>query len=245
MLKTILIAIAMFTVSANANIAEKIIEKYNDARGGLEAINGIQNWHLEGESSNPMTGSNDEVSFKFQGENSFCVKQNLNGQDHIFVHNGTEGWMIAPAMQIAELSPLNDPMLTSIKQSFNQQLGMVKGLFSNYKEKGLKVEFKGKEDLDGKKVNRVQIIDPNQPEDAGQNIFVLFDATDNLLKKVIITSEQGNIDIIISDYKKIGNFTFAHSVEQVMNGQSMSKLTFTKIDVNPKFDASTFAKPKM
>lgn len=245
MLKTLLIALTLFTVTANANIAEKIIEKYNDARGGWDEIQKIESWHLVGESTNPMTGSNDVVSFKFRGEDAFCVEQKLNDMQHVFVHNGTEGWFIAPAMQVAELTELAEPMLTSFKQSFSQQLVMVKGLFGNYKEKGLKVEFKGKEDLNGEQVNKIEIIDPNVPEDAGQNIYILFSTKDNLLKKVIITSEQGNIDIVVSEYKKVGNFTFAHSIEQIMNGQSLSKLTFTKIDINPKFDATTFAKPKI
>ncbi len=245
MLKTLLIAFAIISYSANANIAQKLVDKSHDARGGAEAIKSIKNWDIKGVSVNVMQNSSDNFELKFQ-DNSFYAKQAVNGSDNLFVYNGKEGWYLAPMMQVNELSPLPAEMVEQVRASFeNQILNSLKGLLIDSKEKGLEYGFLGKEDLDGEKVSKISVKNPKEPDTEGTSIACYISTKDNFVKKFSITSAQGSFDYIFKEYTKFGNFTFPKLIEIAMNSNVVAKIQINELNVAPKFDATTFAKPKM
>jgi hypothetical protein len=245
MLKTLLIAFAILSYSANANIAQKLVDKSHEARGGADAIKAITSWDIKGISVNMMQNSNDNFELKFEGK-SFYAKQAVNGSDNIFVYNGTEGWYLAPMMQVNELSPLPAQMVDQVRGSFeNQILNTLKGLLIESEEKGLVYGFLGKEDLDGEQVSKISVKDPNEPEEGSAGVTCYISSKDNFMKKFSVASPQANIDYVFKEYTKFGTFTFPKLIEISMNSNVVAQIKITDLNVAPKFDATTFAKPKM
>lgn len=244
MLKMFSVLFLLFAYSSQANLAEGIINKYFVAIGGAENINAIENMELKATSWSPMTNSEDEVTMKFKGEKAFYVEQMLQGKNHIFVHDGTSGWALAPMMQMNELTQMPAEMVPNLKAQFDQVIRLVKGVFVNYQEKGLTLEFLGKEEDGGKTLNKISIKDPADTQNA-QQMFAFFDKSTNLISKIEIVTSQGTVKILFKDFKKYGNTTHPTMVETIMNGQTISKLTVKNFNTSPKFDANTFAKPKL
>lgn len=245
MLKNIILLIAIFSYTATANIAERLVEKSLNARGGEEAIKKLENWDILASSVNPSSGQSDDFILKFKGENAFYVEQNVNGNQNLFLSDGTNAWYKAPMLQVMELTPLEEPILSQFKQSFKQQINLIKGVLIGLKDKGLEVSFQGKEEYNGENVNKIKIINPAIPDSLNnQDYFVFISDKDNLVKKINISTTQGSFDIILSDYKKVSNFKFPHSIEQFQNGVSTAKMLVKKLDINPQFDEKTFIKPE-
>lgn len=238
MLKILLIAIAMISYTGfSQGIADKIITKANDARGGEEALKNIENWDIDMTITNKMAGVSNNLKLKFKGDEAFYVEQGENK----FMHNGTEGWYIAPQNQVTEYAPLEEPILSQVKQQFIQQLTSLQGILVGLKDNGLECGFLGKEELDGEKVNKLSIKGADIPEE--QEFAVLIGANDNLVKKLDISSPQGKSEIHYKDYIKVGKFQFPQVIENKQNGQTAIEIKINKIAVNQEFAPKTFDKP--
>jgi len=243
MLKLFSILFILFAYSSQANLAEGIINKYFTSIGGIENIKAIDNIQLNATLWSLMTNSEDNLIIKFKGENAFYAEQVIQGKNLIFVHDGKNGWASDPSNQMNELTQMPAEMVPNLKAQFEQVIRLVKGVFVNYQEKGLTLEFLGKEEDGGKTLNKISIKDPADTQNA-QQMFAFFDKSTNLISKIEIVTSQGTVKILFKDYKKYGNTIHPTTVETIMNGQTISKLTVKNFNTNPKFDANTFAKPK-
>lgn len=242
MLKLTAILLLVVVYSSQANLAEGILEKYLKVIGS-EQLKSKENWLITADAWNAMTNSTDELIMKFKGENAFYVKQSLGGKDNIFTYDGTTAWGLAPMMQMNDVTEVPANMLPMLKGQFDQTFRLVKGLFLDYKTRNLNIEFLGKEEVDGKTYNKLKISDP-QDKNNTQSIFAYFDKSTNLISKMEISPGQMSSSILFKEFKKFGDTMHPSVIEVYQNNQLMTKLTVTKIDTNPKFDANTFAKPK-
>ncbi len=244
MLKLTAVLLVIFAYTSSANLAEGIVEKYLTAIGGKEKINAVKGWEIKISQWNAMTKATEDVLMKFQGDDAFYVSQKMQGKDNIFVSDGKKSWGISPMLQMNEVSEIPAEVLPSLKASFEQTFRLIKGLFLDYKEKGIKVEFLGKEDLNGKSVNKIKISDP-EDKDNVQKMFAYFDNTTKLISKVNIETPQGNMAFVFKSFKNDKDATYPDNIDIEMNGNVMATLNVKYVKVNPKFDASTFAKPKV
>ena len=153
----------------------------------------------------------------------------------IQVVDDSKGWMIRPTMMGGTGEPEDMPA-DVVKQQLSQ-LDPFGGLV-NYKEKGNKVEFVGKEKADKKDVFHLKLTSKD-----GQVIEEFLDANTYLLNKVKVNMNGQDGEINFSDYKDYEGIKFANSMD-ITNAQ-MGVMTFTtnKVVINSKIDDSLFKKP--
>lgn len=243
MLKLAGVLLILFAYTSNANIAEGIVDSYLKAIGGKEKIEAVKNWELLIAQTSSMTNSTEDVVMKFKGDDAFYVQQKMQGKNNVFVYDGKKGWAIAPMMNMNDVTEIPAEMLPSLKASFEQTFKMVKGVFLDYKENGIKVDFLGKEKLGDVSVNKISISDPNDKEGL-QKMFAYFDSKTKLISKILIETAQVKTAFIFKNFKEKDGLKHPQIIEIEMNGTVMAKLEVKSLNTNPKFDANTFAKPK-
>jgi outer membrane lipoprotein-sorting protein len=116
------------------------------------------------------------------------------------------------------------------------------GALMDYKEKGHKVEFVGKEKLDSTDVYHLKITKK------GGNIQHYFlDAESGIELKTTAEMDQGgtkqNIETELSNYQAVDGIMIPHTVKQLVNGNPIVTMTIEKVEFNPTLDDSLFKMP--
>lgn len=138
----LLAAFLIFATSITAGEVEDIINKHIQAHGGLENWENIKTLKITG----AFTGFSilSEFSMVKKQPNLYRNEYGLGKFDVIEVYDGNKGWTIDPWFDVSFPRLLN-----SAENNVLQQKAEFCTPFFTYKEKGHKVEYLGKADVDG------------------------------------------------------------------------------------------------
>jgi hypothetical protein len=116
------------------------------------------------------------------------------------------------------------------------------GSLYNWKEKGHKAEFIGKEDVDGSPAYHIKVI---KADGDIENYFI--DAENFVIVKVITNTKiQGNdseSENINSNYKDVNGVLMPFTIENKSKGQTVSQFVVDKYEPNLEVNDSIFLKP--
>jgi outer membrane lipoprotein-sorting protein len=160
----------------------------------------------------------------------------VQGMTIVQAVDGDVGWTIQPmtGKKDAERMTPDDLKETQDQADFE-------GPLVDYKKKGHKVELAGKEKIEGTDAYKLKVTKKN-----GDTEYIYLDA-DAFLEiksegKRIVRDTPVEFDSTTGDYKDVGGVMFPFSAEIGAKGQKV-KLSFTKIEVNPKIDDARFKMP--
>lgn len=229
----------------NAQTADEIISNYLKNIGGVENLQKLQGVKMNAIINQQgmeipleitqLKGGNQMTVINFQGKE---IKQN--------VFDGNTLWSTNFMTQKAEKSDkeTTDNMMLD-KNDFPDA-------FLNYKEKGYKVELLGKETIDGTETFKLKLVKEPITIDGKKedNVTFYFFDKDNFVP-IAVQSEiksgpyKGQVgETKFSDYQEVDGIFFPFSIAESLKGQPGQALTLTKIEVNPKVDASAFKFPE-
>ena len=116
------------------------------------------------------------------------------------------------------------------------------GSMVDYKEKGHTVELIGKEDLEGTPVYKIKLTLKN-----GDVRYIYLDAENYLELKITskrqIPGGEAELENHLSNYKPVNGILMAHSIENKVKGQTVSQITFDKVEMDIPMDDSIFKMP--
>ena len=144
-MKKILCAILSFAfVSANAQTADDIIQKYSKAMGGLAAFNAIKTMKTTG----TFTTQGVDLALTSQIINGKAIRNDVQamGQTVINSYKDGKGWKINPFAGITTVTDMTPEELIDFKSQ-----SMIANQLMDYKARGHKVELQGQEDVEGVK----------------------------------------------------------------------------------------------
>lgn len=233
-----LCAVAFLTVSAFGQTADEVLEKNLKAMGGKDKIKALQSMRLTGTmkmgqmeapfTMTKMRPSNSRMDFTIQG---------MTGTQ---AYDGSTGWSVMPFTGNKDPQKMTEEQVKDMRAEADFD-----GPTFDYKTKGNKVEFAGKEDVEGTPAYKLHVTTKD-----GKESNDYFDAeTYLLIRSEGVRNVQGqDLDIVttFSDYKTVEGITIAHSMESHVKGKESlggQALNFTKIDLNPKIDKAIFAMP--
>ena len=244
--KTLLIAVAAFLFAnvAFAQTADEIINKYFENTGGKAKWDALQ-------------GMKATCKFNMQGMDlPLIVIQLKDGRQFTSVtFQGTEykqgvydGTTLWNTNQMTTKPEKSDAETT---ENFKKTAALdFPDPFLNYKSKGYKVEFMGKETVDGAETFKVKLtklpvkVDGKETESVS---YYYFD-TENYVPLVQETEVKSGpakgmiTQVKYSDYQEVDGIMFAFSSTVGAKGQPGGQtITITSIELNPKVDASVFA----
>ncbi len=232
--------IAAAPLMAQTMSADQIIAKNVEAKGGMAKLKAIKSFRMTGKAGGgPM-----EVPFVMEQKRPSSFYQDVTVQNMHLIEafDGKTGWTINP---FAGYGGKKDPELMdadSLKSA--QDSADIDGPLVDYKEKGNKVEYLGKEDLEGGGVHKLQVTLKTG------NVKTIFLDADSFLEvkeasKRVIRGTEVETETTLGDYKEEGGVMMAHSMEMGAKGRpEKQKITIEKVEINPALDDAKFKMPE-
>ena len=233
-----LCAAALLAVSASAQTADELVEKNIKARGGIDKIKAIKSMKVTGKMK--MGPIEAPLTVTQSRPENIRVEFTVQGMTGIQAFDGATGWMVMPFMGKKDPEQMSADMLKEFKDEADFDGPMI-----DYKAKGNKVEYLGKEDVQGTPAYKLKVTTKD-----GIESTVYLDAENYLeIKKESKRKIQGQEiegESSIGDYKEFGGVLFPTSVENHAKGREGSQaLTIEKIEINPTVDAAIFHMPEV
>jgi hypothetical protein len=137
---------AIVAFQMNAQTLDEVINKNLEARGGKEALAKLKTVVTELE----MDAGGQKIPMKTYLSNNkgFRMEMTIMGMDNNMVVNTKEGAMFFPVQGQKGPEAMPAEMVTSMQSQFD-----LAGEFIGWKEKGLKLELQGEEEVQIKKKN--------------------------------------------------------------------------------------------
>jgi outer membrane lipoprotein-sorting protein len=228
--------LALLAPLAHAQSVDEVLAKHFEAQGGLENLKKIQSMRMTGK----MTlGPGMEAPFTMER-----ARPNLQRMDFTFsgmtgtqASDGKTAWLVMPFM--GKKDP--EPMPAEDAKQFNEE--DFDGPMVDYKTKGHTVELLGKESVEGAECFKLKITRKD-----GRVETTWLDAETYLAIKTEskrkVRGTEMETESLFGDYKDVNGFLLAHAMDQGAKGAPQrQKMTFEKIEVNPKLDLARFTMP--
>jgi hypothetical protein len=229
----IILSLIVYSLSLLGQNPDDIIAKYINVMGGKEKLLSIKNVYMEG--SMDMNGSPISVKYWVVNKKAMRYDYTINGMTSFNILTNDSGWIFNPMMGQTHAEPITGSMVRSSQAQLDPE-----GLLINYKSLGYKVDYKGKDEVDGTQSYKVT----EKITDSIVNTYYFDTATYYILRISTRASVDGKvIDLSrdFSDYKKTPEgYTFPMSMG---TGMGFGDLKFTVVKVNTNIDPALF-KPK-
>lgn len=240
MRRTILIltATSLLPAALFAQTADEIVAKALEARGSLTRIKAVQSERISGTIwFGPEAGGPFVLELARPGK--MHMEMTLPGGKIVRVYNGKgTGWVINPFDENKGVQPMSAEDIRNIAEESDFD-----GPFVDSQKKGNTVEYKGKEEVDGKPVYRLRLTMKN-----GSVRDYLVDASSYLLIKWEGTRKQAGQDVAVEsyfkDYREVNGLKFAFEIDSgAPGGPIVQKIILDKIEIDAKIDDSRFSRP--
>jgi hypothetical protein len=233
-----LCAVALLTVSAFGQTADELLEKNLKAMGGKDKLVALKSMRLTGKMKmGPMEAPISITKVRPTGVRMDFTIQGMTGTQ---AYDGTTGWNLMPFTGNKDPQKMTEDQLKEIRAEADFD-----GPTFDYKAKGNKVEYVGKEDVQGTPTYKLHVTTKDGKEsnvylDAETYLVIRTDGTRN------VQGQDLEMETSIGDYKTVDGLTFPYSMDSHVKGkESMGGQTISieKIELNPKIDATIFAMP--
>lgn len=238
-MKNIFVAIfCMAMISANAQTADDVVQKYTANMGGLDAFNKIKSVKMTGNVS--TQGMDLPITIQIVNGKGMRSDVEVEAMNQTISNGYVDGvgWRINPLQGSATAVKVSGSDLNDLKaqSSLASQL-------MDYKARGHKIELAGEETVDGKPAYKIKLTN----KDDGKLTTYFIGKTDNVLIKSVSTKDvQGQateISTFYSDLKEFAGAKFFLTRSMQMNGQEFQAITFTSVEPNVTIDEKLFMIP--
>jgi len=236
-MKKLLILFLFISATSWAQNADKIIQDYYKAIGGKK----LQNVQAVMQKGVMQSGGVDIPIESYQNKDGqMYSKLNMMGSDIIAVaFDGKKGFTFDNMTFGYKDIP------DSLASNFRDKAKNMFGFFYNYKQKGHKIKYLGKQNKNGQTYNKVELI-LAKPVDGGIKSLVAYFNTQTHFLDLIEVKKDGNLVITeTKDFKDFDGIKFPTKIVTKVGENVMVTLNLTEVKINPpKPDPSVFTKPK-
>ncbi len=232
----LLMAMAFFSITANAQTVDEVIAKNIQAKGGADKLKSVRSLRT--------TAKFSQGSFRadFRQENKRVDKVReefiIQGLAQVQAYDGKTGWQISP------FGGRKDPELLSQDDSKSLVVDAdIDGPLVDYKEKGHKAELVGHDSMEGTDCFKIKLSMKN-----GDVRYYYLDADSYLeLKLEIQTTIRGALqenELYFGDYEQVNGIYYPFAVEQAQKGSaSRAQISVVKIEQNILLEDTHFSMP--
>lgn len=237
-LKFIVLSIITLFASlmVSAQTADEIAGKYIDAIGGRDQISKVNSMYTEG-SLDVMGGTGTIKQTILTGKGA-KDEIDVQGTSVTMCVTDSAGWSINPMTGNYNAEYMPPEQYKASKDEI-----YIGGPFTDYANRGYKLELAGQETIDSVNANKVIV---TSPDSVITQYF--FDPETGYLVQIIQTSNMGgqqmNITTGFSDFRKTdAGIVVPYKIETNYGGQFFLTETVTKVEINQPVDPAIFIKP--
>jgi hypothetical protein len=227
----------LLATSAPAQTADDLVQRNLLAKGGPDAIKAIHSLRMTGKMQ--MGSLTADATRDALAPNQLRQTFTIQGMTQIAAYDGRTGWQISPFAGRRDPELLGEEDLRDIVEDAD-----FTGPLIDPAAKGNRIEYLGKDTLDGDDVHRLKVTLKN-----GDTLYYYLDPETFLEVRVDrIQNIHGALRETFTEmgsYKKVAGvympFTLESGSKQTPN--SRTKVTFTKIEANISIDSNEFHMP--
>ena len=226
--------LTLAVISAQAQTADEIIQKYANAMGGLDNYNKVKTVKMTG----TVSAQGQEFPLTIQIINGKAMRSDVEvmGQSVTNSYKDGKGWRINPFAGAATATDATGDELNDMKS----QSSLASQLM-DYKARGSKVELQGQEDVNNAKSYKIVLTESDK-----KATTYYIDATTYMAVKVMgkrdVMGQELEIESYLSDPREFGGVKFNMSIVQKASGQTFQEIHFDKVEVNVPVDEKIFDK---
>jgi hypothetical protein len=232
-----LLLAAAFTAMLSAQTADELITRNLQAKGGVDKIKAIHSLRATGKMQQGSFIA--QVGADSMSPNFLRQTFTIQGMTQIQAYDGKTGWKIAPFEGRRDPELLGEEELRDLMEDAN-----FLGPLVDYQSQGNKIEYIGKDSLDGDEVYRLKITLKN-----GDLYYYYLDPETFLevrMEKVQFIRGAVHESVIeCGSYKLVAGvyMPFTCEVGSKQNPENRSKITYDKIEPNVTLDPAEFKMP--
>jgi hypothetical protein len=233
MKKTILCIIGLIaTISSFAQTADDIVNKYLDAIGGKEKLLAIKNIYMEG----TVDANGQQITVKVWMMNKAAVRQEMtfSGMTGYTIVTKDSGWNFSPFEGQKTAEPMTADMVKKAQPSLDIQSPLL-----NYKDKGYKLSFKGKDDVDGSDAYKLELM----INDSTSETYFIDPSSYYIMRKKTKGKANGKEEEETTDYSNYQKTPDGYTFAMTEGSGDQGQIKFTVLKINTDMDPGLF-KPK-
>jgi outer membrane lipoprotein-sorting protein len=219
----------------DAPSVDDLVAKNVAARGGADKLKAIQNEKVSGTMTAP-NGMQLPLTIYVKRPGMMRMEMNLQGSAIVTAFDGVNAWSLNP------MTGSTEPKLASQEESQNVRANaeaFLDGPLVDYKAKGAKLEYVGKEDVENSPAYKLTLTTKQ-----GLSMDIYLDAKTYLECRNTAKVNGMVVDTYPGDYKPSGGVLVPHTVSSKANGTPMMKMSMDKVEVNVPMEDSLFRMPK-
>jgi hypothetical protein len=214
--------------TAMAQTADEIIKKHLDAIGGVENWKKVKSMKMVASSN--ANGTEIPINLWMMNNKGLKVEFTVNGMTGYQIITDKAGWAFNPFM--GQTKP--DAMTADDVKEAQPQLD-IQGALVDYKSKGNKVAYLGKDDVEGTECHKLKLTYPSGKEETEY-----IDAkTFYLIKKTEKAEVNGKTQEVVETFSNFKKLPEGIVVPMALES-AMGPLTVKEIEINKGVDESMF-----
>ena len=232
----ILLGIVCCAAFSFGQTAEELVAKNTEAKGGMEKIKAIKSFKAVGR----LEQGNFRANIDWEAKRPEMFRQNvtIQGMTEIEAYDGTNGWSISPFEGKKDASLVGEDELRGLVEDADFD-----GPLIDAQQKGNKIEYLGKDTVDGDDAYRLKVTLKN-----GDIIYYYLDPATFLEFR---TEKQqfirGNVRETVTElgsYKPVNGVLYAFSLESgSKRSTNRTKINLDKVEANVALDDTLFKMP--
>jgi hypothetical protein len=227
----------LLAANAPAQTADEIVQKFIKTVGGMEKIRAVKSLRRVGKYSG---GGGFEAQYVEENKRPNLVRQEfiIQGMTGVYAYDGRDGWKIEPWNGKKDAEAVGEEDLKTLVEDSD-----IDGPLVNYKQKGVKVEYVGMDEVEGTDAHKLKVTLAN-----GDVRFYFMD-TDYFVPikietKRMIRGAEREYETILGDYKEVGGWYLPFSIESGVKGSpNRQQINYEKIEANVALDDARFTRP--
>src|SRR5438105_1019440 len=232
------VSIAAETQDQTAPTLDELVAKNIEAKGGADALRALQSLKMTGKlivNEGQLQLAYTETK-KRPGE--IRSEFTLQGMTAVQAYDGKEGWKISPFQGRKDPEKMSADDVKPLMEDAE-----IDGPLVDWKTKESKLEYLGREDVDGTSAYKIKVVRKN-----GDVSFVYLDP-DHFLEIRILTQRikhgaQEEVETDVGDYEKIGGVFVPFSIEAGRKGDpDKQKIVIEKAEANVPIEDAIFHFP--
>jgi len=230
-LATVAVLLLSASSLATAQSADKIIDQYLRAAGGLKVLRGITTVRIEGSASNPATGESGSYTLITKAPGRLYSEIVLSGTHTIEAYNGKSAWR--------QSSDGLETLTGGESACLEARARYSAATLANYKKEKIRVALLGDATVRQRPVDHLQITTA-----AGLRQDLFIDKQSHLpAEGTAPSSDSSDNEILYGDYRSVEGAMEPYQME-IHHGRNTLIVSVTRVTIDSTVDDAIFDFPK-